>query len=431
MLDTPEDREKALMGLACTANFYLQYQGCNDLELQRQFGQLFHRVMAANYPDLQPPLAALKKQRIKNSRKIRVGYISHHFREHTIGKLFLGWLKHSNRDKFEIYCYYTDRPVDAMTAQFQQYCDVFHHIPYAFAKTYQQISADALDILVFPDIGMCSDTDKIAGLRLAPIQCAAWGHPITTGLPTIDYYLTSDLMEPENAQSHYVEKLVRLPKIGICYPQPQIPDPRKTRADFHLSDRSIIYLSCQSLYKYLPQYDYIFAEIAQCVSQAQFVFLASPTGDYITAKFQQRLHRAFANYGLDSQKYCVILPRLSAADYANLNLLSDVFLDTIGWSGGNTTLEAIACNLPIVTLPSEFMRGRHAYAMLQVLEVLDTIAKNEMEYVEIAVRLGINSQWRQEIVQRMSDRHDALYGDQASVQALEVFFEQQVQAFYL
>jgi predicted O-linked N-acetylglucosamine transferase (SPINDLY family) len=103
--------------------------------------------------------------------------------------------------------------------------------------------ADNLDILVFLDIGMTPITTQMAGLRLAPIQCLTWGHPITSGIPTIDYFLSSELMEPENCQTHYTEKLILLPKISICYPQPKLPQKRENRSFFQLPSEAIIVTS--------------------------------------------------------------------------------------------------------------------------------------------------------------------------------------------
>jgi predicted O-linked N-acetylglucosamine transferase (SPINDLY family) len=282
-----------------------------------------------------------------------------------------------------------------------------------------------LHVLVFTDIGMEQQTSQIAALHLAPVQCITWGHPITSGLPTIDYYLTTELMEPENAQEHYTEKLIELPNIGVCYQKPNLPEQTKTRSDFQLRDEATLYLSCQSLFKYLPQYDYIFAAIAQQVPQSQFAFL-SHYSNFITEKFRQRLKRTFANYNLNSEDYCVIVPRQDWIGYASLNLVSDIYLDTLSWSGGNTTLEAIACNLPIVTCPGEFMRGRHSYGILKMLGVTETIAQTEAEYIEIAVRLGRDSVWRKSIVQQMIERHSYLYEDKTCVAALEDFYRRVV-----
>jgi predicted O-linked N-acetylglucosamine transferase (SPINDLY family) len=209
--------------------------------------------------------------------------------------------------------------------------------------------------------------------------------------------------------------------------KPPIPEHRKTRQDFQLREDALIYLSCQSLFKYLPCHDAIFPEIAKRVTQAQFVFL-SHRSIHITRIFQKRLQRAFTNFDLNWQDYCVILPRQNQTDYWHLNLVADIFLDNLSWSGDNTTLEAIACRLPIVTLPGEFMRNRHTYGILQMLGVTDTIANNEAEYINIAVRVGLDSQWREEIVRKIEANHYRLYDDKSCLTALEDFYQRVVKA---
>lgn len=417
-LDTVEAKNSALKAVGCQTNFYLQYQGKNDIELQKQYGQFVHQVMAANYPQW---VKSLSIEPVNSNEKIRIGYISNCMRGHTVGKLMLGWLRNSNSKEFETYCYYIDRTVDYMTQQFRLYSNFFHHIPEDFEGLCKQIIDDKLHILVFLDIGMHPQMSQTAALRLAPVQCTTWGHPITSGIPTIDYFLSSELMEPENFQEHYSEKLIPLPNIGISYIKPVIPEAKKSRSEFGLKDDSIVYLSCQSLFKYLPQYDYIFAEIAQKVPQAQFVFI-SHDSYYITEIFRKRLRNAFAKLNLNSEDYCVICPRMNSNDYFNINQISNVFLDTLSWSGGNTTLEAIACNLPIVTCPGEFMRGRHSYAILQMLGVTETIARTEAEYIDIAVKLGQDNNWRNSLVKKIIEHHPYLYDDKTCVEALENFY---------
>lgn len=424
-LDTLEARKNALIGISKRLNFYLQYQGKNDLDLLKQYGQLVHRIMAVNYPDWVVPKPM---PNLNPNRKIRVGYVSDCMRAHTVGKLSLGWLRNCNRQQFEVYCYYINGQIDKFTQKFKLYSDVFHQIPGHLETISKQIIADELHILIFIDIGMHPTITQLAGLRLAPIQCTSWLHPITTGLPTIDYFLSSELMEPAHAEEHYSEKLINLPKIGVSYAKPTLPELTKTRADFHLLDEAIVYLSCQSLYKYLPQYDYIFAEIALQVPHAQFAFLGHES-THITDKFRERLQQTFANYNLNSENYCIILPRQDILSYWQLNLVSDIFLDTLSWSGGNTTLEAIACHLPIVTCPGEFMRGRHSYGILKMLGVTETIANTEAEYIEIAVKLGLEPNWRNSIVQQMIHRHPYLYDDKACVEELEKFYQRAVSEY--
>ncbi|MBE9225195.1 tetratricopeptide repeat protein [Phormidium sp. LEGE 05292] len=417
-LENTEDKQNTLNNFTCNTTFYLGHQGLNVLDLQRQWGDLIHRIVAANYPQWVQPLVMPP---LKESNKIRVGYVSNYLHSYS-GTLWLtGWLKNCDKEKFEIYCYYTGNDPDYVTKQFYDYSNKFHHIPGDFTAVCQQVIADRLHILVFPEIGMDSQTVTMAGLRLAPVQCTAWGHPVTSGIPTIDYFLSSQLMEPENAQAHYSENLILLPNIGVSYPKPRdIPALTKSRTDFGLSERDVLYLCCQAPFKYLPQHDYIFAEIARRVPQAKFIFLR---GELL----KKRLERAFAQLNLHYEDYCLFLNIPTRPDYLMINLLSDVFLDTIGWSGGNTSLEAIACNLPIVTQPGEFMRGRHADSFLKMIGVTETIAKTDAEYIEIAVHLGLNNQWRQEVAEKIKTNHNLLFDDKVCVQALENFYAQVVQ----
>ena len=415
-LDTPEQIQGAVNALKTSTNFYLAYQAQNDLELQTQFGNLVHQIMAAAYPQFCQPLTFGKL----GDRPIRLGFISSYFRGHTVGKLFLGWLQHCDRSQFQIYCYYTGKLPTPATDAFAAASDFIYHLPHLDTAIHQ-IAADQLDILVFTDLGMNPETTQVAALRLAPVQCLAWGHPVTSGLPTIDYFLSSELMEPEDGDRHYREQLVRLPNLSIYYPKPELPKNLLGRSQFQIPNDAVVYLCCQSLYKYLPQYDYIFVEIAKQVPNAKFIFISSNNGDYVTQQFQQRLQTAFAPLN-SCQDYCLIMPRLNQEQYLNLNLLADIFLDTIAWSGGNTTLEAIACNLPIVTLPTQFMRGRHSYAMLRIMDIPETIAHSESEYIDIAVKLGLDQAWRAAIVEKVKNNSDRLYSDQICISALEQFF---------
>lgn len=417
-LDTPTQWQQALTAVSQHTNFFLSYQGGNDRPLQEQYGQWIHQVMAANYPQWVQPITLPPI-----TGKIRVGYVSGCLFDHTVGRLMLGWFRHADHSQFDLYAYHVLETQDAVTQEFQQYSHAYHYLPNDLEALCQQVLADRLHILVFPEIGMLPLMMQAAALRLAPVQCSTWVHPVTSGLPTIDYFLSSDLMEPEDAPTHYSEILIRLPNLGIAYAQPNIPPPTQPRSAFGLPDEAVLYLVSQTLCKILPDQDAIFAAIAQQVPSAQFIFIARPN-DWIAAQFCERLDRAFAQVGLDSQQFCRMLSPQGRSEYWHLNQLCDVFLDTFAWSGGHTTLEAIACGLPVVTYPGQFMRGRHSYAILQRLEMRATIAANPVEYVEIAVRLAHEPEWRHHVLQTMRQRWGQLYGDLAGIRGLEAFYRQ-------
>jgi predicted O-linked N-acetylglucosamine transferase (SPINDLY family) len=215
-LATPEAKRIACKIMLRT-NFYLAYQGLNDKDLQCQYGNLVHQIIAANYPHLAQKLTMPP---LDDTSKIRVGYVSAYHNHPGISP-FIGYLRYGNRQNISIYSYLSG-DIDNASQIVRDNSDVFHHIPNNWESLCEQILADKLHILVYPEIGMEKTIFQIAALRLAPIQCMAWGHPVTSGLPTIDYYLSSELIEPENAQDHYTEKLIRLANIGVAYPNPTL-----------------------------------------------------------------------------------------------------------------------------------------------------------------------------------------------------------------
>jgi protein O-GlcNAc transferase len=420
-LRTAGAKAAALEAIGYDTNFYLAYQGRNDRALQRRYGRLVCRVMSANYPQYtrRRPMPGARRGRI------RVGYVSAFMRHHAVANSHLGWLRHADRNRFAIHAYHLGPTTDAVTDEFRRCSDTFHHIPERLDDLCAQATGDNLHLLVHLDIGMFPRSTQLAGLRLAPVQCTTWGHPVTSGLRTIDYFISSDLMEPVHADRHYTERLIRLPNLGIAYMKPERPRDPKSRQAFGIREDATVFLCCQSPFKYLPQYDQVLVRIARRVPGSQFVFVAPPP---LGTVLQQRLARAFTRAGLDADCALLFLTGQSWPDYLSLMLASDVFLDTFEWSGCNTALEALALGLPVVTCPGRYLRGRHGYAFLMRMGLTDTLAPTQTAFVEIAVRLGLDAQWRRDVVERLASRVDSLYEDREPVIALERFYSAVVAA---
>jgi FkbM family methyltransferase len=175
------------------------------------------------------------------------------------------------------------------------------------------------------------------------------------------------------------------------------------------------------LFKLLPQHDDIYPRIASETDHARFVFLAHKDAE-ITDKFVKRLSRAFSTHGLRCEDYCHMLPRQHFPDFLGLNRVCDVLLDSIDWSGGKTTLEAISCGLPVVTLPGKMMRGRHAFSMLRIMGIDATVAKDKADFVRIAAGLCRNRAYHAKIRRQINDNKTKLYADKACIRALEAFY---------
>jgi protein O-GlcNAc transferase len=403
-------------------NFYLPYQGQCDLDIHKEYGHLLHRIMAATYPQFsdRPPY----KPRV-NKRHIRIGYISAYCNWHTVSKLFLGWVQHHNSEMFEVYVYHLGRKMDFVSNVFKAGSGRFVHCTdHDVVRICECIRADNLDILVYLEIGMKPLITKIAALRLARIQCVAWGHPVTSGLPTIDYFISSEMMEPPDGDNHYSETLVKLPNIGVCVPKPMNSTSNKTRTDYGLSDKRTVYVFPHSLFKHLPQYDGVFPSIAKSNPNSQFVFIENEAVSAEAAHdFKIRLADAFRQHALEPNEYIHFVPHQGLQEFIGLLTLSDVYLDCIGWSGGMTTLEALGCMLPIVTMPGQFMRGRHAYGCLKRIGVGETVAEGIEDYVNVAVRLGLDKAWRKAVISKQAANLDSLYDDRDCIVELEKFYQ--------
>lgn len=126
--------------------------------------------------------------------------------------------------------------------------------------------------------------------------------------------------------------------------------------------------------------------------------------------------------GLRADDHLIFLPGQSWERFVALNQHCHVFLDSIGWSGGNTALEALSQDLPLVTWPGQFMRGRHSAAFLRLIGAEDWIADSFEDYVEKAARLGREPQTRRAYVQLIRDNGHRLFDDVGAVRALEDFF---------
>ncbi len=399
--------------------FFLPYQARNDADPQRRYGAFACAAMARTYPQWAVPLAPPPRGA---DGRLRIGFVTAYFRRHSIWKLFRGWMENLDRTRFAVHGYWTGASADAETPHARAACDRFVE-GLGFEALAAAIRADAPHVLIYPEIGMDPLSHKLAALRLAPVQCASWGHPETTGLSTMDWFLTSDLMEPPGEAGRYTERVERLPGLSIDYAAPSVELAKFDPAALGLREGAMRYLCCQSIFKYLPQDDDILVRIAAGVPDSQFVFLGHPTASNLTGRFHRRVAAAFAARGLDPVRHIVMLPQQDGPHYAALNAASDLFLDSLRWSGGNTTLEAVAQGLPALTWPGDLMRGRHTYAILRAMDLDEGIARDPDDYVARAVRFGTDRAALAAYKARIVERRRRLWRDGTTTAALAAFLE--------
>jgi protein O-GlcNAc transferase len=421
-LETHQEVEAAAEAVGSHQPFLLACQGFNDKGLQEVYGSLACTIMAKRYPQFAMSL------KVNPEKPLRVGIVSAYFHHHSIWKIPLrGWIENLDAKRFDLFGYHTGRIKDGATESARKHSRKFIEDVFSFEELCQVIRNDQLHILIYPEIGMDRMTLRLASLRLAPVQCASLGHPDTTGLPTIDYYLSSDLMEPPDGDEHYTEQLIRLPNLGFAYTPPSVPYQEVSRESLGLRKNSILYLCSHALFTYLPRYDDVFPRIAGQAGDCQFLFIAhQDEKSPVTVQFRERLKAAFHRFNIPDKTHVVFLPPLSFAHYHAVNTISDIFLDSMGWSANNSTFEAIACNLPVITMPGSLMRQRHCAGILTMMGVTDTIASSPDEYVDMAVRLGKDAARRAEISRKIAAQKHRLYNDKTCIMGLEDFLEKAI-----
>ena len=399
------------------SNFLLAYHGDDDRALQLRYGKLVGDLIEERAPQWRQRIAT----KTRSDARIRVGFLSAFFRDGTVGRYFESWITGLPRDRFEVILYCLQPGGDALTARLCARADAVRACPrFRPSQLAPIVHADDLDLLVFPELGMDATTFALAALRLARVQCAAWGHPVTTGHATIDVFLTSGVMEPENSADHYTERLIALPGLGTRYTLPDVPRDA-SRARFGLPEGVPLFLCPQSLFKIHPDNDALFARVLAAVPDGRLVAFEGRDPS-LTARFRARLDAALSAAGLAHKPYLQFLPQCSHADYLRINTVCDAMLDTLHWSGGNTSLDALACGLPIVTLPGRFMRGRQSAGMLRLMEIDDMIAHDADDYVRIAARLGYDVPWRSGLRSRILAARACVFDDPAPTSALAAAF---------
>jgi protein O-GlcNAc transferase len=245
-------------------------------------------------------------------------------------------------------------------------------------------------------------TCALAALRLAPVQIAGWGHPVTTGLPTIDWFVSGELLEGATAERHYCEKLIRLPGTGVCTElKPLQAQPWQSPAR---ASEVVRFTLCHQPIKFDPADDGLLVRIAQAVGPAEF-WLSSPRNLSWTAdRLRERLAAAFRSAGLDPAAYLRVAPWLAHDAFAGFLDEMDIYLDCPGFSGYTTAWLAAHRGLPIVTWEGPFLRQRLAAGLLRQIGITEGIVVSGDEYVDIAVR------WAQECRQatRSSERRQTI-----------------------
>ena len=356
--------------------FNISYDYKENLDINKKIVKLYRKF----YPELNQSFINEKK-----NNKIRIGFLSEFFTNHTIGKLYRGIIFKLDPKKFDIFIFHSKHTVKS--SFYKQFLEgeilsnlVNITLPNNFDEKIQSINRKNLDIVFFPDIGMSTEFYYLSFIRFAKIQITSWGHPVTTGNKSIDYFLSSKLLETQEAQKNYSENLLLSNYLPMYFYKPVIN--KKLNKDELIKKN--IYFCSQTLIKIHPHFDNIIKKILDEDKKAKILFIKDKN-EILSKKLFERLKRIIP-FKTDQITF---LEQLSLENYINKCGTSSVLLDPLYFGSGNSFHESMFYGTPTVTLPTENLKSRivlGAYKQMQISE--PPIVKNIDEYVDKAVKIA-------------------------------------------
>ncbi len=391
----------------------IAYQGFDDRDVLERYG----RLVSAPSPALHP-----RRREAAGDQRIRIGIISAFLYKHTIGRITRGLFSQMDREQFHLTALAIGNFNDPVAHFIRQHADAYVEVPRArLSAARQTIAQQQLDVLIYAEIGLEQVTYTLAHSRLAPVQCVTWGHPATSGIPSIDYFLSSELIESVDSQQFYTEKLIKLPNLSVYYYRPSIAGGARPRAAFGLDDQTHVYGCLQTIYKLHPDFDPVLDAI---LSRDPRGIVLIPRGnsrywdEALTTRMRRTMPRTF-------ERVRFIDP-LPYDDYLQLLTHCDAMLAPIHFGAGNTSYEAFAFGIPTVTLPSDMLKGRITLGMYRAMGISDCIASSAEQYVDIAGRLGADRDFRRSVHEKILASNHVLYENPAGVRDLERFLRDAV-----
>lgn len=375
-------------------------------------GRQLTRYCDVALPNAEPPSPSANARR-------RVGVVSASFGWHSVSRVWQQLMLSVSRESIDLIGFSLDSTADESVAIWRAGMDEFITTAGSIEDWHRCLQQARLDVLIFLDLGPGPMAQALATRRYAPVQCTTWAFPVSSGLDSIDYFMSSDLMEPEQADDHYCESLVRLPGLACSYRPESLPSMPSTE------DRSsppARFLCSQSVFKLRPVQDSLFARVLSAVADSTLT-LSHGGHAFSSAAIRQRLAPVLLDAGIDVDSRLNILSHMPYSDYLDVLSKTDIVLDTPHFSGCLTSLDALSLGIPIVTLPGITLRSRQTAAMLEVLGAEELIAKNEDDYVRIATRLATDLAWRRQWSELIRTRRERLYDFSESAAALSRFLE--------
>ena len=359
------------------------------------------------------------------SGKLRIGYMSPDFRGHSVGRAFLELLSAHDRDKYELFGYFTSTGGDDVTAQLRHDFDVFRELSnIPFLEAAKQINDDGIDILIDLAGHTRGSRFEILALKPAPVQAHFLGYGFTTGADYVDWLITDQITIPEKERPWVVENLVFLPHHSLPASRPVISDKRFSRSEFSLPDNAFVYADFNGHYKIDSE---IFAAWMRILRKApDAVLWLMDFGGAGT----ENLKREARVRGIDPDRL-IFAERLPNDEHLARLRLADLALDTYHHAGGVTSTDALWAGLPVLTLLTDNMVDRTGASLMEAAEMPELIATSIDDYMRRALSYYADRNSLSELKSKLQDKqHSApLFDTPAMAQDLETAFQRMWQVW--
>jgi len=376
-------------GEVLLTQFYLAYHARNNRNLFRKLCRTYRMHYKAR--------TDIDRRAFAHGSKLRIGFVSSYFHSHSVGRTTYGLIRDLPRDRFDVRVFAIGPHNDAMAHAIRIAADGYAALPADVERARAAIAAAELDILLFADIGMHPVTTFLSFWRLAPLQLTTWGHSVTSGIDTVDYYVSSDAIEPANAQELYSEKLLRMP--GYFLPRYQRPPAVPAAA----GRGQRVYFCPQTLFKLHPDFDRALKGILERDAKGEILLLGG------TPAWEEQVRARLARTLGDAASRVRFMPPASHAAFLAQIAASDVIIDPFHFGGCNTSCEALALGVPVVTLPSFQLPGRFTMGLYREMGLDACIAQSEEDFVDRAVRLATEPERRRLVSAQILERAAALF----------------------
>ena len=372
--------------------------------------------------------------------RLRLGILAAHYSPQTETYATLPVYRHLDRTRFEVILYslaQTGHPLEQYCAR---HADRFVTLPRDLGQRVQTLRAADLDLIFLGTntTAVANEISLLAMHRLARVQVAGVCSCVTTGMRSVDYYLSGGLSEPPDAQSHYTEKLLMLEGPAHCYDfeGEQLPAAGRApaREDLGIPEGAVVFISGANFYKILPEVERTWMRVLSSVPESRLVlypFNPNWSDSYPVAPFLERLAAAAAAQGIDLKRLVILRPAASRADVLQRLRLADVYLDSFPFSGATSLLDPLEAGLPAVVMDGRSFRTLVGAALLREMQMEDTIAKDPDAYAALAVRLAADPDLRKSLRTRIRSRMEAVprfldtrrYGDQVGAAFAKIWRE--------